>query len=125
MAMSGEGTIRNLIAVLAAAAVCGCASEDTAGRFLVPPDQFVLYNCAQLSDAARVNFARQQELEKLMAKAGTGAGGEIVSDLAYRPEYVQLRGEMNELRKATVEKNCKPLPATASPTGRASDQIIR
>jgi hypothetical protein len=60
-----------------------------------------------------------------MAKAEAGSGGAIVSDLAYRPEYVQLRGEMNELRKATVEKNCKPIPATASPAGRASDQTIR
>ncbi len=125
MAMIGRGTARTLIAALAAAALCGCASEDTAGRFLVTPDKFVLYNCVQLSDAAQTNFARQQELEKLMAKAGTGSGAEIVSDLAYRPEYVQLRGEMNELRKASAEKNCKPIVNTSSPTGRASDQAVR
>ncbi len=125
MAMIGEGTIRNLIAVLAAAAVCGCASEDTAGRFLVQPGKYVLYNCTELATAMQANAGRQHELEGLMAKAATGSGGEIVSDLAYRPEYVQLRGEMNELRKSIVEKNCKPSPATASPTGRASDQIIR
>ncbi len=103
----------------------GCGSADTAGRFLVTPDKFVLYNCVQLSDAAQVNFARQQVLEKLMAKAGTGGGAEIVSDLAYRPEYLQLRGEMNELRKAIAAKNCKPLLNTTSPTGRSSDQVIR
>ena len=108
-----------------AAGLCGCASEDTAGRFLVTPDKFVLYNCAQLSDAAQANFVRQQQLEKLMAKAGTGTGGEVVSDLAYRPEYVQLRGEMNELRKANVEKNCKPIMNNSSPTGRTSDQAVR
>ena len=123
--------------VAVAAAVAGCASEDTTGRFLVAPDKFVLYNCAQLNDAAQNNFARQQELERLMAKAERGSGGTIVSDMAYRPEYVQLRGEMNELRRTTVEKNCKPLTFTSSPsggpsvgpsegpTGRASDQVIR
>ena len=116
-----------------AVAVAGCASEDTTGRFLVAPDKFVLYNCAQLNDAAQNNYARQQELEKLMAKAERGSGGTIVSDMAYRPEYVQLRGEMNELRRTTAEKNCKPLTLTSSPSGgptggqsgRASDQVIR
>ncbi len=114
-----------LVAALTAAALCGCASEETAGRFLVTPDMYVLYNCTQLSDAAQANFTRQQVLEKLMAKAGTGAGAEFVSDLAYRPEYVQLRGELNELRKANVEKKCKPIINTSSPTGRASDQAVR
>jgi hypothetical protein len=128
----------SLLALFAAiAAASGCASEDTAGRFLVAPDKFVLYNCAQLNDAAQNNFARQQELEKLIAKAEQGSGGTIVSDMTYRPEYVQLRGEMNELRRTTAEKNCKPLMLTSSPSsgssggpvggpnGRASDQVIR
>lgn len=123
--MTVRGTIQIVVIVLGAATLCGCASEDAAGRFLVTPDKFVLYNCVQLSDAAQANFARQQQLEKLMTKAGTSSGAEIVSDLAYRPEYVQLRGEMNELRKATAAKNCKPIINTSSPTGRASDQVIR
>ena len=125
MAMVGRGTAWGLAAALTAAALCGCASEESAGRFLVTPDKFVLYNCAQLSEAAQANFARQQVLEKLMAKAGTSAGAELVSDVAYRPEYVQLRGEMNELRKATAEKNCKPIVTPSTPAGRTSDQIIR
>jgi hypothetical protein len=125
MAMIGRGTAWTVIAALTAVALSGCASEDTAGRFLVTPDKFVLYNCAQLSDATQANFARQQVLEKLIAKAGTSGGAEFVSDLAYRPEYVQLRGEMNELRKANAEKNCKPIINTSSPTGRASDQAVR
>lgn len=125
MAMTGRGTAWTLATALMAAALSGCGSEDTASQFFVTPDKFVLYNCVQLSDAAQTNFARQQVLEKLMAKAGTTSGAEIVSDLAYRPEYLQLRGEMNELRKATVAKNCKPILNTTSPTGRSSDQFIR
>ena len=119
--MIGRGTLWTLIAAVTGV-LCGCASEDSAGRFLVTPGKFVLYNCAQLSDAAQANLLRQQELEKLMAKAGTGSGAVIVSDLAYRPEYVQLRGEMNELRKTSAEKNCKPIVFT---TGRTSDQALR
>jgi hypothetical protein len=123
MAMIGRRTAWSFIAVAMAAlaALGGCASEDSAGRFLVTPDKFVLYNCAQLSDAAQANYLRQQELEKLMAKAGTGTGT-VVSDLAYRPEYVQLRGEMSELRKTSAQKNCKPIVYS---TGRTSDQVVR
>ena len=106
-------------------ALSSCGSDDTAGRFLVTPDKYVLYNCVQLSDAAQANFARQQQLEKLIAKAGTGGGAEFVSNLSYRPEYVQLRGEMNELRKTSAAKNCKPIVNTTAPTGRSSDQVIR
>jgi hypothetical protein len=125
MAMTGRGPAWTLIVALAAAPLSGCTSEDAAGRFLVTPDKFVLYNCAQLSDAAQANFARQQELEKSMAKAGTGSDAVFISGLTYRPEYLQLRGEMTELRKAVAEKNCKPVINNSSPTGRSSDQIIR
>lgn len=113
-----------MIAALAATVLCGCASEDTAGRFLVAPDKYVLYNCAQLSVTVQGIQSRQRELEKLMAKAGTGAGGEIVSDLAYRPEYLLLRGEMNELRKALAEKNCKPVATIEAPVGQTSAQAV-
>ena len=111
--------------MLTASALCGCTSDDSTGRFLVTPGKFVLYNCAQLSDAAQVNFARQQQLEKAMAKAGTDSTAMFISGLTYRPEYLQLRGEMNELHKAAAEKNCRPIINIASPTGRASDQAIR
>lgn len=121
----GGNTLRNLFGALAAVALCGCASDDSAGRFLVAPDRYVLYNCTQLADAAQLNFTRQQELEKLMAKAEAGSGGTIASNLAYRPEYVQLRGEMNELLRTAGEKNCKTMPGTGSLTGRASDQAVR
>jgi hypothetical protein len=111
--------------VLVAATLAGCASDDSAGRFLVAPDKFTLYNCAQLAEAAQANAVRQRELELLMAKAGPDAGGPLVSAVAYRPEYTQKRGEMNELRKTAAEKNCKSLPGAEIPGGRTSDTIVR
>jgi len=65
---------------------------------------------------------RERELLGLMAKAETGSGGRLVSTVAYRPEYLELRGEMNELRNAAAAKNCKFAQA---PAGRASDSTIR
>ena len=40
--------------------------------------------------------------------------------MAYRPEYLQLRGEMDQLRKTAGEKNCKFVPG-----GRTSDLVVR
>jgi len=59
-----------------------------------------------------------------MAKAGPDASGHFVSTIAYRPEYLQLRGQMNEIRKTSAEKKCKFSPDAAS-GAHGSDQIIR
>ena len=49
---------------------------------------------------------RQHELEELMKKAGVDAGGRLASNMAYRPEYLLLRGQMDQLRRAAAEKGC-------------------
>jgi hypothetical protein len=105
-------------ATLAATALAGCAmSDDRAARFLVAPDKYVLYRCDQIAAEANKNAARQRELESLMARAGPSSSGQFVSTIAYRPEYLQLRGEMNVLRQTAAEKDCKfaPNPDAASP----------
>ena len=113
------------IGVLAAVVLSGCAaSDDTPGRFLVQPDRFQLYSCRELAVAAQGNSARQRELEELMAKAGQDASGRFVGTIAYRPEYVQLRGLMGEIRKTAAEKKCK-INMDAALGGRASDQAVR
>jgi hypothetical protein len=119
-------TYRTLIAALIAANLSGCAaSDESAARFLVAPGQYVIYSCVQIAEAAQANAVRQRELEKLMAKAGTDSAGRFVSGLAYRPEYVQLRGDMTELRKEAASKHCKFTPGVDVPGGRASDQVVR
>src|SRR5262249_38034823 len=96
---------------IVATALAGCAvSEDSAARFLVAPDRYVLYNCPQLAKAAQVIGSRQRKLEMLMTKAETDSIGVLASSQAYRPEYAQLRGLMNELQKTAAEKNCKLVP---------------
>jgi hypothetical protein len=118
--MTHQGTFRSLIAALAALALSGCASEEAASRFLVPPDKYILYSCPELATASQTTLTRQHELEMLMAKAEAGPGGQLASAMAYRPEYFQLRGEMDQLRKTAGEKNCKFVPG-----GRTSDLVVR
>jgi hypothetical protein len=56
-----------------------------------------------------------------MTKAGVDTGGRLVSSMTYRPEYLQLRGQMEQLRKTAGEKNCNLSPGGA----RSGDQLRR
>jgi hypothetical protein len=134
IAMKMNLTCRMGIVAIAGLALAGCASE-TASRIFVEPGHYVLYSCKELANQAVGNFARQHELEVLMAKAGSGAG-QVASAMAYEPEYAQLRGEMTQLRSAAAERKCPPLPSgfptpapasapAAAPGGRTSDRAVR
>lgn len=125
MAMTRTWTYRTMTAAVAVLLVSGCASEETVGRFLVEPDRYVLYSCTELAAAAQGNANRQHELELLIAKAGSDTGGRLASNVAYRPEYVQLRGEMTQLRKAAADKNCRSTSGGIPAGQRTSDQSIR
>ena len=98
-------------------ALSGCTSQEAGSRFLVEPDRYVLYSCPEIATASQANLARQRDLEALMTKAGTSAGGQIASGMAYAPEYNQLRGEMVQLRKAADHKNCRTGPDAPAPRG--------
>jgi hypothetical protein len=129
--MTDNGKFRLLAAAaLLAAALAGCtapgaSSDESIGLFMVAPDKFILYGCNELSLRAKAIVDREKELERLMAKAGDGADGRFVSNLSYRPEYLQLRGEMVQLRAAVVDKNCKFVPGVDTLGGRASEGAIR
>ena len=62
----------------------------------------MFYDCGAL--AREDNANRQREIEALMITAESGAGGRFVSSAVYRPEYLQLRGMMEQIRKTAAEK---------------------
>ena len=130
--MTDSGKPQPLVAiVLLAATLSGCAgspggaSDETTGRFLVAPGKFALYSCAEIADRAADNAKRQHELERLMTKAGADSGGRLVSSMAYRPEYLEKRGEMVELRRVAAEKDCKFVPGVDKPGERMSNTAVR
>lgn len=100
-----------------AAVLAGCAgsADDTVGRLVVSPDKYEFYSCAQLTQALAVAQTREKELERLTAKAETGAGGAFASAIAYRPEYVEVHGETNQLHRTMADKKCNAAPETANP----------
>lgn len=120
-AMAITSRVIFLNAIVATLASCA-VSDDSVGRFLVKPDRYVLYNCAQLAKAAQATVSRQRKLEMLMAKAETDSVGVLVSSAAYRPEYLQLRGLMNELQKTAADKNCKFAPGAENLDGDVENE---
>jgi hypothetical protein len=110
-----------ILAAIAAAALSGCAgSGETTERLLVAPDKFMLYRCDDLGAAYVRGQTRERELQALIAKAGPSSAGTFVSNIAYEPEYVQLRGEMAEVRRTAAEKKCDLDAAAAAAAPRVA-----
>jgi hypothetical protein len=105
------------VAALAALSLAGCAgSNDQMASLLVSPGKYQFYKCPQLAAAIQGTVARQRELEGLMAKARTGAGGQVVNAAVYEPDYLVARGDLNELRREARNKHCTvPPDAAAAP----------
>jgi len=101
------GLARNLLPAAILCAVCGGCSniED----LTVAPGNFYYYNCEQMAIKGRDAAKRERELKLLIDKAMQSPGGELVSALAYRNEYVTATAELKQLEAAAVQQNC-PTP---------------
>jgi hypothetical protein len=115
--------------MFATVALGGCtinaANDRTAEHLLVAPGKYTLFNCEQVAQEADKNMKRQRELEALMVRAGPSSAGQMVSTVAYRPEYLQLRGEMTDLRRTAADKKCKVMPGDNRGAGTTSANVIR
>ncbi|MBV9459996.1 MAG: twin-arginine translocation pathway signal [Bradyrhizobium sp.] len=112
--------------VALALALSGCADMggDAWTTAFADPAAYELYDCKQLEPVRKNLAVRQAELQGLMAKAQTGAGGAVVSELAYRNDYVAVRGQSRLAEDAWRKNNCHETPpptpvAAASPTPNA------
>jgi len=97
----------------------GCADmSDGVSTAFADPAKYELYDCKQL-EAERKNLAnRSAELQGLMEKARTGTGGTVVAELAYRNDYIAVRGQSKFAEEAWQKNRCRespPGPAAVSP----------
>jgi hypothetical protein len=85
----------------------GCADmSDSLTVAFADPAKYDLYECKQL-EAERGRLAtRSAELQGLMAKADTGVAGPLVAELAYRNEYVAVRGQTRLADEAWRRNKC-------------------
>src|SRR6202140_205659 len=98
-------------------ALCGCAEMgDGMTSAFADPAKYDLYECKQL-EPERNNLAiRQAELQGLMAKAETGVAGPVVAELAYRNEYIAVRGQTKFADEAWARNKCHDAaPAAGAP----------
>jgi hypothetical protein len=90
------------------AALGGCAGiSDTIGPAFVDPARYDLWDCKQLAPERKNLVKRAEDLERLMAKAETGTGGAVVAELAYRNDYVAVRGQQKLMEETWRKNRCR------------------
>jgi hypothetical protein len=99
----------------------GCAdmSEGMTSAF-ADPSKYDLYECKQLETERKSLASRAAELQGLMAKAQTGAGGAVVAEIAYRNDYIAVRGQAKNAEEAWQRNKCHETPPSAATPAAAS-----
>jgi hypothetical protein len=97
--------------------LAGCANMgDSMSTAFADPAKYELYDCKQLETERKALAARLADLKGLMSKAETGAGGTIVAEVAYRNEYIAVRGQSRFAEEAWQRNKCvASAPAAAAP----------
>jgi len=100
-------------------ALAGCAAAVDGASFFSDPGKYQYHNCEQLASAAKSQIGRQQELKDLINKAEQGAGGIIVSLMAYKSDYVAVEEDLRVIETTARNKNC------VTPATWQSNTVIR
>jgi hypothetical protein len=81
---------------------------------MVNRGKYSLYDCYALVAQVRLSKVREGELAAAIEKASRGPGGELVVATMYRPEYLTVKGELQELEIMSNQKNCRNTLRTQS-----------
>ncbi|MDE1933982.1 twin-arginine translocation pathway signal [Bradyrhizobium sp.] len=93
------------------AALSGCANmSDGMTSAFADPAKYELYNCKQLETERKSLGTRMAELQGLMSKAQSGFAGPVVAEVAYRNDYIALRGQARNADAAWVANKCHETP---------------
>jgi hypothetical protein len=93
----------------------GCADmSDSLTSAFADPAKYDLYECKQLEPERKALATRAAELQGLMAKADTGVAGPVVAELAYRNEYIAVRGQARLAEEAWQRNKCHDTPPAAA-----------
>ena len=97
-------------------ALSGCADmSDSMTAAFADPAKYDLWECKQLEGERKSLANRAAELQGLMAKADAGVAGPVVAELAYRNEYVSVRGQARFAEEAWRRNKCRETgPAAAA-----------
>jgi hypothetical protein len=110
---------RALWLVALCALLTGCASSDGPYVF-ADAGKYHFHTCEQLATVSKQKHDRQRELKELIDKAEQAAGGQIVSALAYRTDYVAVNEELQVIDSTLREKDCAASPPSKGAPRQAS-----
>ncbi|WP_433993731.1 twin-arginine translocation pathway signal [Rhodopseudomonas palustris] len=106
--------------VVAAGGLSGCAAigDSAMSQAFVDPAKYSLFNCEQLGTERKELDKRLDVLTGLMRKAETGVGGAVVSEVAYRNDYINLKAQSRLAEQTWRDNKCVEAPAAApAPAG--------
>jgi hypothetical protein len=99
------------------AGLAGCADmSDSMTSAFADPANYEFFDCKQLETERKNLASRAAELQGLMAKADTGVAGPVVAELAYRNDYLSVRGQSKLADEAWRRNKCQDTPVTATAT---------
>ena len=102
----------------------GCADmSDGVSTAFADPAKYELYDCKQLETERKTLANRSAELQGLMEKAKTGVGGSVVAELAYRNDYVAVRGQSKFADEAWQKNKCRETPPPPPSTAESAAAI--
>ena len=98
------------------AGLSGCAQMgETISPAFADPARYDLYDCKQLEVERKTIAARAAELQGLMSKAETGVAGSVVAEVAYRNDYIAVRGQSKLAEEAWQKNRCQDAKPEARP----------
>jgi hypothetical protein len=118
VACSRPRTAAALLLLAVGLGLGGCADmSDSMTSAFADPAKYDLYECKQLEVERKTLATRAAELQGLMAKAQTGVAGPVVAELAYRNDYIAVRGQTKLAEEAWQRNKCVATPEKpAAPT---------
>jgi hypothetical protein len=102
--------------------------SDAISPAFADPAKYDLYDCKQLETERKSLANRTAELQGLMTKAETGVAGPVVAEMAYRNDYIALRGlskladeawQRNRCQDSKLEARPAPVPPLIAPAPAA------
>ena len=84
------------------------------------PAKYELWDCKQLGPERKRLADREAELRGLMDKAQSGTAGPLVAEMAYRNEYLTIRGQAHFAEEAWRNNKCHESPPDAAAAATAS-----
>ncbi len=89
-------------------ALSGCADmSDSITSAFADPAKYDLYDCKQLEAERKSLATRSAELRGLMDKAQSGVAGPVIGELAYRNEYIAVRGQAKNAEEVWQRNKCR------------------